>query len=678
MKRKVDDEDSQDEPNSQTTRKRLMRFASITLQNEEMDESGGDGEEGEDGAEYEDGFEDQDGGEHGNGDTVEVAEVATPQKRGRGRPPGSMSKIGSVEVLPSTKRRRGRPPGSKKTMEPTDDATPTKRTRGETPENGKTTELAEATTPIKRGRGRPPGNKNKAPNGNLTIVASQSPTRGLSITDMARDVFSTPSKKTREPEPQQNGTPTIVRNADRSARRKSVRTLIQRTITGGLSDDDDEEDTLARRIWDEDEGEDESSSDEDNDGIRVGGDPFTINITTPTATPSKRPRGRPRGSTNRPKATSPPPNLPPHERYFFQNQTKHTKHTSNHTLGPLPLLTPDTYQSLIATYCDPHLPEQTHLTNLHAISSFPQWWFEMQEGFNICLYGWGSKRGLVSRFAEWIHEQREGTVVVVNGYLPGCGVREILGTVVDAVVEEGEGGGGGGWKLGAQPAEMLEAVLALLTKQHKKTKSKATPNPAPLLTLLIHSLDSPALRAPRTQSLLATLSAHPALSLLATTDHPTAALLWPSPLRTASNFLFHDTTTFAPYAHEIPDVVAAVDDLVFARNTARPAGRDGLAFLLRSLPANARELWRVLVSEQARAAADAGDSNPAIPYRTLYRTAVQQFVCNSELAFRTLLKEFHDHQMLTTRKDALGTELLYVPFSQEDLEGVLEDLGMEL
>ena len=34
--------------------------------------------------------------------------------------------------------------------------------------------------------------------------------------------------------------------------------------------------------------------------------------------------------------------------------------------------------------------------------------------------------------------------------------------------------------------------------------------------------------------------------------------------------------------------------------------------------------------------------------------------------------------MLTTRKDPLGTELLYVPFLLDDLEAVLEDLGMDL
>ena len=35
---------------------------------------------------------------------------------------------------------------------------------------------------------------------------------------------------------------------------------------------------------------------------------------------------------------------------------------------------------------------------------------------------------------------------------------------------------------------------------------------------------------------------------------------------------------------------------------------------------------------------------------------------------------FHDHQIITSRKDAIGTELLSVPFGKEELEAILEDL----
>lgn len=36
---------------------------------------------------------------------------------------------------------------------------------------------------------------------------------------------------------------------------------------------------------------------------------------------------------------------------------------------------------------------------------------------------------------------------------------------------------------------------------------------------------------------------------------------------------------------------------------------------------------------------------------------------------------FHDHQMIQSRKDALGTEMLSVPFRKEELETILEDIS---
>jgi origin recognition complex subunit 2 len=40
----------------------------------------------------------------------------------------------------------------------------------------------------------------------------------------------------------------------------------------------------------------------------------------------------------------------------------------------------------------------------------------------------------------------------------------------------------------------------------------------------------------------------------------------------------------------------------------------------------------------------------------------------------TLSPRFHDHQMINNRKDAMGTEMLSVPFRKEELETILEDL----
>ncbi|KAI4204458.1 MAG: hypothetical protein LQ350_001215 [Teloschistes chrysophthalmus] len=53
---------------------------------------------------------------------------------------------------------------------------------------------------------------------------------------------------------------------------------------------------------------------------------------------------------------------------------------------------------------------------------------------------------------------------------------------------------------------------------------------------------------------------------------------------------------------------------------------------------------------------------------------VEEFICSSEMGFRQLLKEFHDHQMIVSRRDATGAEMLGVPFRKEEIEAILEDL----
>jgi origin recognition complex subunit 2 len=48
--------------------------------------------------------------------------------------------------------------------------------------------------------------------------------------------------------------------------------------------------------------------------------------------------------------------------------------------------------------------------------------------------------------------------------------------------------------------------------------------------------------------------------------------------------------------------------------------------------------------------------------------------CHATATMLTRLDRFHDHQMITSRKDVLGTELLSVPFRKDEQEAILEDL----
>ncbi|KAG5915954.1 hypothetical protein E4U42_007864 [Claviceps africana] len=344
------------------------------------------------------------------------------------------------------------------------------------------TETAAATP---RRRGRPP----KAA-ASQTSTPSQTPSK-----TPARSIFATPVKRHQA----EFATPTR-KAADRSARKKSARALIETVVGHGLDSDADDadDDVLVREIYQDSDGE-EHDEDEDAGAAASaaaalgGGD----------ATPSKTGRTR-TARAKRASSPTPPRHLPAHELYFAYNKPGRPK-TSDNTLGSLALLTHDEYFSILHDHghVDRHSRDVEYLEDLHA-DLFPQWLFELSQGYSLCLYGFGSKRNLLLK--------------------------------------------------------------------------------------------------------------------------------------------------------------------------------EGVAFVLKSLPENAKKLFQLLVGEVLLAGMeDEGPSSrdddaAGVEYRMVYNKAVEEFICSSEMAFRTLLKEFHDHQMITSRKDALGTELLSVPFPQAELEAILEDL----
>ena len=509
-------------------------------------------------------------------------------------------------------------------------------------------------------------------------------------------LFSTPAKPAAE-----NGvdTPSASRN-DRSARRKSARALQQQQQTDeDGSDGEDVQDVgIAKAIL----GDQKSESSEDEE---------TEAATSSAATTPKK-RGRPPGK-RRERTPSPPPDLPPHELYFFQNRTGANK-TSANTLPSHLLLNHEDYYTQIHSIPDPHEADINRLKVLHK-RAFEQWRFELSQNFNLCLYGYGSKRNLVMEFASHLYTQstKPPKVVVVNGYTPGLTVADIFKTVLSALKQSK-----GSSDLPSKPELLANLAIEQLTKHP----------PSPPLCLIIHSLDHINLRTKAaTYPLLALLAAHPSVSLIATCDNPKFGILWSLAQLKEFRWLYHDATTFEPYTIEI-DVVEEVNQLL-GRGRRRLGGKDGVAYVLKSLPENARNLFRVLVAEQlasldesaatvaganasgydddilgaedeevaareqdtpskrGRGRAPKTKAKPAkaiirptvtapegVEYRALYNKAVEEFVCSSELNFRTLLKEFHDHQMIESKKDGMGTERLVVPFGREELEAVLEEL----
>ncbi|KAJ5524678.1 hypothetical protein N7494_011328 [Penicillium frequentans] len=474
----------------------------------------------------------------------------------------------------------------------------------------------------------------------------------------ARNLFATPTK----PKTPAAGTPARLKIADRSAKKKSARVLLER-------DEDAEWDgseQLAEEILQDDEAE--KATEPVTESIEEGD---TEKPKGKDAKAPKRRAGRPKGAKNK-RSPTPEGELPAHERYFFQNRAGTIK-TSNTTLNKVPLLNHEEYFEKLGQSVDPCAEEKEYLLSLHH-RSFPQWNFEFEEGFNICLFGYGSKRKLVQQFADWLYHHsasKNPPIVIVNGYTPGISIRSIFAMIASALLGDDLPS-----KLGAQPTEVLELVQSAL---------KNRPDIEGPVTVLINSVDAPPLRRAANQALLARLAATPRIRLLFTADTPNFTAMWDISLRDQLNHVFHDGTTFTPFAVE-SDVVEEVNSLL-GRKGQRAGGKDGVGFVLKSLPENARNLYRLLLTEvitlmddghqsDDEGGANGGDNTDdnGIEFRVLYQKATEEFIASSEMMFRTLLKEFHDHQMITSRMDPSGMEILGVPLSRDEMEGVLEDL----
>ncbi|KPM44032.1 hypothetical protein AK830_g2516 [Neonectria ditissima] len=508
-----------------------------------------------------------------------------------------------LETTP-TKRQR-----SSRYSPTTDDTESDSQTQSLTADVVESIPIAIAVSPLKdddtpkptpRRRGRPPKAK--------PVANGDTPTPKASRTAN----FATPTKKTTSV----NGLTPLRQAADQSARRKSARAYIEHVVGDELTDEEDNG-NIPRQIID-------SSEDEEDEDLGEGEGTATAETSAvdEAATPSKTPRrkGRPR----KVRSPTPPRDLPLHELYFAHNKPGRSK-TSNNTFGSLVLLTHDEYFTIVKDTPDRHAADIEYLESLHA-ESFPQWTFEISQGFGVCLYGFGSKRKLLHKLAAHLHSRRRADkgdkIVMVNGYAHTTTMREILSNVGNAIDPSQR------IPL-AQPPIMVQSIISQLAITDM------------ILTLVINSIDATPLRKPGYHVALAQLAAHPQVQIVCSADTPDFSLLWDIGVRSSFNFVFHDCTTFAPYAVEL-DVVDEVHELL-GRNAHRVNGREGVAFVLRSLPENAKKLFSLLVMEVILAmeeeGAGTGDEPTGVEYRMLYNKAVEEFICSSEMAFRTLLKE---------------------------------------
>ncbi|KAF7349301.1 Origin recognition complex subunit 2 [Mycena sanguinolenta] len=315
---------------------------------------------------------------------------------------------------------------------------------------------------------------------------------------------------------------------------------------------------------------------------------------------------------------------------------------------------------------------------------------ELNEGFNVICYGFGSKRKLLNEFAS-SRCSKLGHVVVVNGFQPELSVKDMLNSIENIP--------------GIASLPLPSTGLDGQTRRIYDFFSKAAPK-QPHLYLVIHNIDAFFVRTPKAKACLSLLALHPHIHLIASVDHLNSPLLWSSsevsarkdglvaPGKTPPRgfaWLWHDLTTLAPYDFELSyadrtSVTGAhASRKQRADAAALPAGvalsETAAKHVLAAVNDRAKKLFN-LMGQRQLAGIDTGDPNVdglrefAVPYDVLFPLARENFIAVNDTAMRALLGEFRDHGLVVSAQASSGGEVLWIPLRKERLSNILKSLDI--
>ncbi|XP_052049691.1 origin recognition complex subunit 2 isoform X3 [Apodemus sylvaticus] len=329
---------------------------------------------------------------------------------------------------------------------------------------------------------------------------------------------------------------------------------------------------------------------------------------------------------------------------YFEAHSSSKVLTSDKTLQKLRRARVDqkTLRNLLSKFAPSFSAEIEQLNQQHE-KLFHKWMLQLHLGFNIVLYGLGSKRDLLEKFRTTMLQ--DSIHVVINGFFPGISVKSILNSITEDIL-----GHMGSFQSALDQRDWI-------INRFKEDSSLE-------LFLLIHNLDSQMLRGDNSQQILGQLSSLHNVYLIASVDHLNAPLMWDHAKQSLYNWLWYETTTYSPYTEE----TSYENSLLVKQSGSLPLS--SLIHVLRSLTPNARGIFRLLMKFQL----DNQDSPSYIglSFQDFYQQCREAFLVNSDLTLRAQLTEFRDHKLIRTKKGTDGVEYLLIPVDNRTLADFLE------
>ncbi|KAF8976601.1 origin recognition complex, subunit 2 [Cyathus striatus] len=284
--------------------------------------------------------------------------------------------------------------------------------------------------------------------------------------------------------------------------------------------------------------------------------------------------------------------------------------------------------------------------------SFERFMFELDEGFNILCYGFGSKRKLLNDFATE-YCSKSGYVVVANGFQPDFSLKDLLNSIENVP--------------GIQDVEITSSAVD--GQAQRIYEFFARPEQKIHLYLIIHNIDAAPLRAAKAKSILSFLALNPRIHIVASRKRPRARVSW----------LWHDLTTLESYDFELAftdkaSISGAHGGGPRRKADAAAAGAAAMSetaalHILASVTQKAQKLFSLLGGGRCW---NTGFAAVWLSYDA------DNFIATNDTALRSLLGEFRDHGlMVSAQAGSGGGEVLWIPLRKERLVNVLQSLQVE-
>ncbi|XP_046686317.1 origin recognition complex subunit 2-like [Homalodisca vitripennis] len=346
--------------------------------------------------------------------------------------------------------------------------------------------------------------------------------------------------------------------------------------------------------------------------------------------------------------------------------------TSDHNLSRLKSSHTHLPALSLPTLCPSH---QRALASRRAgdMHMFQRWMFALSQGFSILAYGLGSKYKILQKFHKEMLSNSH--VVVVNGFFPSINIKReffssqktfemprtcsvLIALAKEVFINDLHSAAG----VGEHPlcnsnrllivdmiARDLLGLTYVLPSAHATVDWIESRRWTPRVFLLVHNLDAEMLRCDKTQRVLSRLASLQRVHLVASVDHINCPLLWDQGKLSGYNFMWEDVTTLLlPYVEE-----TSYETSLMAQNSGTLA-LSSLLSVYRSLPHNSRGVFRIILEKHL----DANSQKyTGMAFSELYGRCREEMLVTSDLALRTMLTEFLDHQMVKWRRD----EHLYIP-----------------